>query len=152
MLLLTTVNDTLPPPNEPFRLYRFMIPASHEINDIGFAGMLMTISTPIVAQIQALWLTAYLEGSLDVKESSADMKSEAVLHSQFLKWRYPSSFASSYPSFAFDTLSYFDLLLADLGLRSSRKAGMFSEWFNPYGPEDYRGLVDEWQMKDKQGT
>jgi hypothetical protein len=40
-------------------------------------------------------------------------------------------------------------MLSELGLRTHRKHGRTAEWFSPYGPEDYRGLVDEWRGQNE---
>ena len=148
--------------NRPFRLYRFMVPPAY-INDrsIGFSGMMMSIHTSSCAQAQALWLTAYLSGRLlrDRKPSkegqstrpedfdNQEVQWETVLQSQFGKWRYPAGYGEKFPDFVFDAIPYIDMLLKDLGLKWLRKKSRWSEWFDPYGPEDYRGLVDEWRIE-----
>lgn len=130
-------------PNQPYRLYRFMIPPAL-INDrsIAFAGALMTISTPLIAQTQALWLSSYFDGKIHPEE---DITYETILHSQFGKWRYPAGYGARFPDFAFDALPYLDMLLSELGLSTHRKRGRMAEWFTPYGPEDYKDLIDEWR-------
>ncbi len=181
--------------NMPYLLYRFMVPTADALKDepardIGFTGMIMTISTPLCAQAQALWLTAYLDGKLaprvvsieqrskpsdrdsvasviiengkagatstataiksDVDASSstpsqADIIWETELQNRFGKWRYTAGHGSLFPDFVFDAVPYLDMLLGDLGLQNRRKNGSFwKEIFEPYGPEDYRGLVQEW--------
>ncbi len=146
--------------NRPYRLYRFMIPPSFiEDRSIAFNGMIQSISTATAAQLQALWLTAYLDGKLSFDDKSADrpldskhsveddIQYETILHSQFGKWRYPGGFGARYPDFVFDALPYMDMLLRDLGLESHRKGGWLAECFRPYGPADYKGLIDEWRAK-----
>ena len=51
--------------DQPFRLYRFMVPPAY-INDrsIAYTGMMMSIHTAISAQAQALWITAYFANGL----------------------------------------------------------------------------------------
>lgn len=148
--------------NRPFRLYRFMVPPAY-INDrsIGYTGMMQSIHTALAAQAQALWLTAYFTGRLarDGKPSKIseivkppnfnreEIRWMTVLHSQFGKWRYPGGHGKKYPDFAFDGVPYLDMLLRDLGLRWLRKPSRWSEWFEPYGPRDYKGLVDEWRIE-----
>lgn len=39
-----------------------------------------------------------------------------------------------------------DLMMRDLGLQPNRKQGWKDVW-QPYGPADYRGCVDEWVEK-----
>ena len=148
--------------NRPFRLYRFIVPPAYS-NDrsIGFSGMMMTIHTSSCAQAQALWLTAYLSGCLlhDRKPSKEgqsthaedfadqEVQWETILQSQFGKWRYPAGYGKRFPDFVFDAILYIDMLLKDLGLKWLRKKSRWSEWFDPYGPDDYRGLVDEWRIE-----
>jgi len=38
-----------------------------------------------------------------------------------------------------------DCLLGDIGVSSRRKRGLWKEIFEPYGPKDYKGLVEEWK-------
>lgn len=141
-------------PNQPYRLYRFMVPPSlFEERSIAFAGALMTISTPLIAQTQALWISAYFDSQLRLspthsksqKDGDVDVMYEAVLHSQWAKWRYPAGHGNRFPDFVFDALPYIDLMLRELGLRVRRKQGRMAEMLQPYGPEDYRGLVGEWR-------
>ena len=146
--------------NRPYRLYRFMVPPAFiEDRTIAFNGMTQSFNTASVAQLQALWITAYLDNKLPMDQKTPDQRQnskvsledevgwETILHSQFGKWRYPAGFGARYPDFVFDALPYMDMLLRDLGLESHRKGGMFAECFKPYGPADYRGLVDEWRIK-----
>lgn len=135
--------------NRPFRLHRFMVPPAF-IHDrtIGFSGMMQTINMATVAQAQALWLTAYFGGAIQpVSESKTleEVERETELYSRFGKWRSPAGHGDRFPDFVFDTMPYLDMLLADLGLKGRRKEGIVKEIFEPYGPEDYVGLVDEWK-------
>ena len=141
-------------PNQPYRLYRFTVPPSPALfrsRSIAFAGAHLSVSTVTVAQVQALWITAYFGNdipSLASESSYADNKIawSTVLHSQFGKWRYPAAgggYGERFPDMAFDSLPFVDLLLTDLGLPRHRKGG-WREWFVPYTQADYRGLVTEW--------
>ncbi|KAL5363230.1 hypothetical protein BJX96DRAFT_186669 [Aspergillus floccosus] len=148
----------------PFRLARFMVPpALASARSIAFMGITMTINTTMVAQAQALWIAAYFGGSLapaaretcpeSVKSAlsgkddsvDVDLLWETALHSQFGVHRYPGGFGRRNPDFVFDALPYVDLLLGDLGVDICRKGAM--RWFEPYGMEDYRGLVEEYLSK-----
>jgi hypothetical protein len=131
-----------------YNLYRFMVPPSTvPQRDIAFMGAHMCFFTPQVAQLQALWVAAYMSNSphLQLPTSSETIQYETVLHNRFGKWRYPQGFGESWPDFVFDAVPYVDMLLADLGLNRWRKNGMLAEWFTPYGPKDYKGLVEEFQ-------
>lgn len=151
----------------PWALYRFMVPPSarlHSTRDIAFAGVLMNFTTCMIAHAQSLWISAYFDDQLPAKvlpplrprpeefdstavKSVEDIRYETVLHARFGKWRYPAGHGSQYPDFVFDAMPYVDLLMRDLGLKVHRKKGWFAEATEPYGPEDYRGLVDEFVAK-----
>lgn len=63
------------------------------------------------------------------------------------------------PDLVFDSLSYFDVLMGDLGLDGRRLGGngegkgtcgwWWREWFGCYGPQNYKGLVREWVEKEE---
>ncbi|THZ59995.1 dimethylaniline monooxygenase (N-oxide forming) [Aureobasidium pullulans] len=146
----TSADDT----NQPFTLYRFMAPPKHmlEDNDIAFAGMITTISTPLCAYLQALWITAYLSNTLSrLPSSTLEAEKTALLHSRFGRWRYACGYGARFPDFVFDAVPYLDMLLRDLGIKEKRKGGWLSEIFEAYGPKDYDGVVGEWsEMQKKQ--
>ncbi|CAG8918448.1 unnamed protein product [Penicillium salamii] len=151
----------------PFRLAKFMVPLSLvRERSLAFMGVTMTINTTLIAQAQALWISAYFRGDLtptahercpvavraasDLKmddSSDIDLVWETALHSEFGRYRYPAGFGRRNPDFVFDAIPYVDLMLRELGLPTQRKRGLLARCFQPYGTEDYRGLVDEWKSK-----
>lgn len=133
---------------QPFRLYRFMVPPTLiNCHDIAFSGSMMSISTAICTETQALWIAAYFKKQVSL---ASDAEYEAVLHSRFARWRIPCGFGARFPDMAFDSLPYYDMLLSDLGLQPHRKKGVFENVFSPYGSMDYTGLVDEWSRSKSQ--
>lgn len=58
----------------------------------------------------------------------------------------PKGMFFSLTDFVFDAVPYMDLMMRDLGLQANRKQGWKDVW-QPYGPADYRGCVDEWVEK-----
>ncbi|KAN0067662.1 hypothetical protein V8E54_014227 [Elaphomyces granulatus] len=154
----------------PIRLIRFMVPLStFKERSIVFLGTTLSINIALISQLQALWATAYFDdklvnplmhvrrGSIEddnidrkpiKKSADLDLKWETALQTQFGKWRCPGGLGKRNPDFVFDGVPYMDLLLKDLGLQSHRKSNLFTECFQPYGPSDYRGLVDEWKARD----
>ncbi|KAL4924724.1 flavin-binding monooxygenase-like protein [Aspergillus undulatus] len=55
----------------PYRLTRFMVPASTNLareRSIAFMGVAMTINTPLLAQTQALWISAFFSGKLSLND------------------------------------------------------------------------------------
>lgn len=137
------------PARDPLRLYRFVVPPGYiQDRNIAFAGMVSSVSTSICADTQALWIAAFFDGKLDRLAATEDeVSKEVVLHTNWGKWRYPTGYGASLPDFVFDAVPYFDLLLNDLGLKALRKKGTYAELTEPYGPEDYEGLVEEWRAK-----
>jgi hypothetical protein len=131
----------------PFYLYRFMVPpALVHTRSLAFAGMCSTITTPVCAQAQALWIVAYFNDSLArVPPSVEEATTSAMLHARFCRWRYPAGIGPRAPDFVFEAVPYFDQLLRDLGLNIYRKGSRLQEMVEPYGPEDYKGVVEEWQ-------
>lgn len=144
-------------PLTPYTLYHFIAPPSSKFlatRDIAFMGILMNFTVSTIAHAQSLWVNAYFDDkipSLSNVVSAEDVdkfQHEAVLHSRFCKWRYPAGYGSKYPDFVFDAVPYLDLLLKDMELNIYRKGGgMAAEATDPYGPEDYRTLVDEYKEK-----
>lgn len=134
------------PKTDPYRLYKFMVPPTWvRARNIAFAGMVSTVSTSICATVQALWISAFLDGRLDrFPGTDEEMFQEIMLHTQWGRWRYPTGYGATLPDFVFDAIPYNDLLLNDLGLTVKRKSSWFKELAEPYGPEDYAGLVTEW--------
>lgn len=135
-------------------LYRFMVPPSKTFlghRDIAFAGMMMNFNVPMTCHFQALWINAFFaEKGLalpqwTVSEEFEKLRYNTVFQSRFGKWRYTAGHGDQYPDFVFDALPYVDLLAGDLGLKVHRKAGVIAEMLEPYGPEDYRTVVEEWK-------
>jgi len=132
----------------PYRLFRFMVPLSDlQERSLGFVGAMMTLGTASCAYIQALWLIAYLDGTLQLSPamSPSDIKYQTYLETQYCAIRHAMGYGNQYPDLVFDALPYFDILLSDLGLTAKRKRSFRKEYFGSYGPEDYRGLIDQWK-------
>ncbi|KZT21081.1 FAD/NAD(P)-binding domain-containing protein [Neolentinus lepideus HHB14362 ss-1] len=131
----------------PYRLYRAMVPPVF-ITDrsIVFCGTLQSFNTPLIAQTQSLWATAYLDGKLPL-DSTEHVNADTVLHSQFCRWRCPEGRGKEYPDIVFDGIPYIDMLLNDMRLKRHRKKNILAECFQPYTVVDYRGVVDEWRTK-----
>ncbi|KAF3055259.1 hypothetical protein GL218_07475 [Daldinia childiae] len=150
-------------PLTPYMLHRFLVPASPRFlrpRDIAFIGHQTNFSNIITAHITGLWVSAYFSGKLtrdpskavDDKEEMEKLQYETVLHNRFGKWRYPTEWGNKGPNFTFDAVPYFDLLQRDLGLNPFRKSNTLTEMYDPYGPEDYRYINEEWLEKQAQAS
>ncbi|CAO2647203.1 Nn.00g081250.m01.CDS01 [Neocucurbitaria sp. VM-36] len=135
---------------EPYRLYRFMIPPAFiENRTLAFAGAYRSPATTIIAQTQALWITAFFDRQVPALAATDDKTAqrlmyETVLHTQYGKWRYSRGFGARFPELWFDCLPYVDLMLRDIGVQNQRKKTWWAERFKPYMPTDYVGIVDEY--------
>lgn len=136
-----------PKESDPYRMYRFIVPPTMVAKrNLAFAGMVSTINTCICATVQGLWISAFLDGQLDRVASTEDeITHEVMLHTQWGKWRYPCGYGASLPDMVFDALPYATMLLNDCGVNTHRKGGGVGEIFKPYGPEDFKGLIEEWK-------
>ncbi|KAI1499254.1 hypothetical protein F5X99DRAFT_291353 [Biscogniauxia marginata] len=145
-------------PLTPYMLYRFLVPPSPRFlrtRDVAFVGMISNFSNLITAQISGLWISAYFSGKLTVdpaaviddEASLKELQYGTVLYNRWGKWRYPTDWGNRNPNFIFDAIAYLDLLQRDLGLSPYRKKGWLAEISDPYGPEDYRNIDDEWMAK-----
>ncbi|ORY12034.1 flavin-binding monooxygenase-like protein-like protein [Clohesyomyces aquaticus] len=151
---------TTDPNQRPYRLYRFLVPPTDiHRRSIGFAGALMSLGNASCAYLQSLWLTAYLDGTLSLPNMPLEqLKYETYRDTQYCVIRNAMGYGNKFPDLVFDSLPYFDLLLQDLGFEAKRKGKLLgmtnwgAECFKSYGPEDYRGLVAEWQRRRLEGN
>lgn len=145
-----------------YRLYRFLVPPSLEISaqrNIAFIGAHLALNAIPIAQMQALWITAFFMDEIPhLKPDLVDRNKvgyETILHNEYSAIRHPCPAGGAggrCPDLAFDCLSYVDLLMDDLGLekyRKHKKGGIWSETFHRYSPSDYKGIVHEWLNQTK---
>lgn len=156
-------------------LYRFMVPANASLlrtRDLAFAGSAANFGSPLCAFVQGLWISAYFDGKLDRDPGAAAaaaamtqktsskgargskkpgkltmdaVRYDAVLHGRFKELKYPDPAGQDATSLLFEMIPYLDTLMADLGLKAYRKDPYWKELFESYGPEDYKGINDEWK-------
>lgn len=157
-----TVNPSVPSSSRlaPYHLHRFVVPPSPALlatRDVAFTGYMMNFVHAVVSHVHGIWITAYFDGELSPSavpppsdaEALEELRYQNVLHNRFGRWRYPSGHGHQFPDFVFDAVPYIDLLLSDLGLVAHRKNGWLTEITQPYGPADYKDLVEEWRAKKR---
>ncbi|KAI0804085.1 FAD/NAD(P)-binding domain-containing protein [Xylaria sp. FL0064] len=155
--LHTGIPLLLDPGETPYQLYRFLVPASPRFlkqRNIAFIGMHRSVHAMIVAQAQALWVTAFFENRLPEKLDPEKVYRSTILHTEYGRLRRPresGGSGASFPDLVFDSIPYTDLLLEDLGLRTMRKRGLWANVMQPHLPADYRGLLLEWLAKNGRG-
>jgi hypothetical protein len=134
-----------------------MVPVSNlQDRSIGFAGALMTLGNAPCAYLQSLWLAAYLDGTLELPNQSAEqLEHETYRETQYCVVRNAMGYGNKFPDLVFDSLPYFDAIMRDLGFEGKRKGALLgmknwvAECWKSYGPEDYKGLVDQWERRLK---
>lgn len=103
----------------------------------------------MMAELQALWAVAYLDGKIDLRERGQNgvetleaMEKEVAEVGVWGRKRYLNLGEKS-ANVTFEFMPYFDTLLKDLGLETQRKGSWLEEWWGTYTPRDYRGIVQE---------
>ncbi|RMZ80489.1 hypothetical protein DV737_g3018, partial [Chaetothyriales sp. CBS 132003] len=135
----------------PNRHYRRLIPptaVAQKDRTIFFPGMVHSIFTPLIAETQALWGSAYLLGHLDLP-SEDEMNLEIATFNAWTRKRYLSQ-GRKHAYAIFDFLSYIDVLCGDLGIKTARKSNWFSELFVRYKPCDYEGMLEEFVQAQRE--
>ncbi|KAL2844528.1 hypothetical protein BJY01DRAFT_248145 [Aspergillus pseudoustus] len=141
--------------DSPFPLlYRDIIPLEEthlQSKSVAFIGMSVSIHAALVAQAQALWITAFLSDQLyHLRVGSMNherIRGRAIVDRVYGEVRRPretGGLAGRHADLVFDSLSYVDVLLSDLAVPCMRKKNWPRELTDPYCLADYRGLVQEW--------
>ena len=159
-----------PPPSTmtPWRLFRKIAPAklavAHDYS-IAFVSLVSNNQVANYAEISGLWAVAYLEGKLtnspadSVLGDKLKMDNYVAEMTNFMARRYLGR--KDVPDAAMEIQDCTDVMMQDMGLRVDRKrlntkAGLLelrawkAEWFSPYMPKDYRGVVQEFLNRDKE--
>ncbi len=139
-----------------YRLYRFLVPWQPrflETRNFAVIGAHLSIHAVLLAQVQALWITAYFQDRLpnlarSDPQALARARSDAFLHAEYERLRHPPEAGGSgehFPDLVFDSIPYVDMLLRDMGLQTRRKGNWWKEMIEPYRLSDYRAIAQEWQ-------
>ncbi|KAF2161924.1 hypothetical protein M409DRAFT_69447 [Zasmidium cellare ATCC 36951] len=138
----------------PYRLYRYVVPSSERLlgaRNLAFVGIDFSLQTVVLAQAQALWITAFFKDRLPhMRGSALDHKQilhDTILQSEYQELRRPKiagGAGEKFPDLVFDSIPYVDILLGDLGLEAKRKGNNFRDLMTPYTLKHYRGLVQDW--------
>ena len=144
-------------PTSQYQLYRMVVPSQTvclQNKNIAFIGLHSSIHAVLVAQAQALWITAFFEDKVEhLSPFNIDFKAvkfNSILENVYGRMRRPKESggaAGKYPDLVWDSLPYVDTLLRDLGLSPNRKSSWWKERFEVYLPRDYRGIIEEWKRK-----
>ena len=130
------------------QLYRHVI--HPRIPALAFAGFNHGFMHVPAVEVGMLWLCAYLRGDL-VLPTVEEME-RSMQHIQAWKRAHIAFEPSRSCNVNLRFQQYIDILLADLGVSPYRKLpNVLAEVFARYGPEDYRGVVGEYERQRQRG-
>ena len=133
-----------------FRMYRQVLSPrllARQDRSIAFVGYVSNAQTAACSEILALWAVAWMEGLMPkALPTEAQMNGDVARVNAWMARRYGVRGRRD-PEIVLEIQTFLDRLMEDLGLRVYRKAnGVFGpllEWVVPYGPLDYKGMVEE---------
>ncbi|EJP63777.1 Flavin-binding monooxygenase-like family protein [Beauveria bassiana ARSEF 2860] len=100
------------------------------------------LSCNLYGPLPSLWAVAYLLGEVNLP-SEEDMVKEIAEWNAWTRRRY-GAVGERYPYALFDWIVYLDRLLKDLGVKSQRNGNALVDFFKPYGPQSYHGVIEEY--------
>ena len=124
------------------RLYNCMVPL--EDDSIVFLGRAHLSNSFRAAEAQAIWATAFFDGSITLPPLD-QARQEVAYMNAFSRRRYPSHGAAGDNLF-FELIWYTDKLMDEVGLKSHRR-GWWSDLVDPCLATDYKGMKDEYRRK-----
>ncbi|KAL8791842.1 MAG: hypothetical protein Q9195_005578 [Heterodermia aff. obscurata] len=139
----------LAPTQTPFRLYKAMAPPSdvHATHSLVFLGRLVVGNNFLVAEAQALWAVAYLDGRIRAPSSRAAVEREVAETVAWDRRRYLNK-GEMGCWFYYDVVDYCEGLLEQLGLGAHRRGkGLVGGLMDPWFARDFEGVVGEYRGK-----
>jgi len=118
-------------------LYRQILPP--HVRNLAFIGKAATISNISSYGIQAEWLARMLNGSIPHPNKST-MENEIAAHKEWSRSWMPQTCSRASLILLHQT-HYHDALLRDMGENPLRKSNIVEEYFGPYQPRDYDGIM-----------
>ena len=134
------------PKETPFRLYKSMVPAVDNTRSVVFLGKMVVGNNFRVAEAQALWAVAYLDGSIQKLPSRTQMEKEIAETVAWDRRRYLNK-GELGSWFYFDVVDYTDALFEQLELSSHRKKSLMGNLMEPCFAADLKSMGDEYKRK-----
>lgn len=124
------------------KLYKGIAPLQD--HSIAFLGHIDSSNSFRAAEVQAIWTTAYFDGSINMPPPEQAQKEVAFMNA-FSRRRYPSRGQKGDCVFG-ELIWYSDDLLQDVGLKSHQK-GLWSNWVEPCLQADLKNMPNEYRKK-----
>ncbi|CAI7592139.1 unnamed protein product [Penicillium palitans] len=142
----------------PYRLFRRMVaPELVARGDRSFAtlGVILSSTIAVVAEVQALWVAAFLTGGLDSPVDINSTPNQALSLGNLSLEAMENVISEDMvlgsltgTGLEVEAIQYNDMLLRDLGLNPHRLGGgLYTELTGVYKPSVYAGIVDEWKSR-----
>lgn len=126
----------------PNRMYHLIAPLCD--GSVAFMGNVYVPNGFRIAEAQAIWTTAYLDGELQLPPKE-EMRKEIARVNSYIRRRYPTQGAlGNY--LLYDVMGYVDRLFSDVSLTSHRK-GWWSDLVYPVVVKDLVGTTKEYLEK-----
>ncbi|KAI9370421.1 hypothetical protein BJX61DRAFT_548963 [Aspergillus egyptiacus] len=141
----TFKNPNPPTPNAHRLFRRIAAPSLIAEGDRSFAviGAVYTANATVVAEVQALWVAAFLTGGLDRDDPNGPLADPERVYEAVAKEVVWARLTAT--GLSVDTFKYNDTLMNDLGLNPYRMGGRWwRELLAVYRPSSYAGIVEEW--------
>jgi hypothetical protein len=132
----------------PTRMYHHIAPL-HDPT-IAFLGNVIVPNGFRIAEVQAIWTTAYLDNKLRLPPAS-EMQLEIARVTAYIKRRYPKQAELGDNCILYESMGYVDKLLSDVGLSSHRK-GWWADLVYPVVVKYLSGTTREYLEKHGGGA
>lgn len=122
-------------------LYRHVL--HPDIPRLAFAGFNHGLYHWPAAEMAMVWIGALLRGDIELPTRDEMLASASRVH----EWKRANTMFEPTRAYLISNRfhNYLDVLLAELGVTPRRKASLFSELNDAYGPADYRGVFEEYE-------
>lgn len=131
----------------PNRMYHLIAPLDDD--SIAFMGNVYVPNGFRIAEAQAIWTTAYLDGKVELPPKE-EMRKEIARVTTYIRRRYPKQ-GELGNYILYDVMGYVDKLFSEVGLTSHRK-GWWSDLVYPVVVKDLHGTTKEYLEKHGGGV
>lgn len=107
------------------------------LKNFAVVGIINTYCNPLYTNIQAIWLSEVLRGRVRLPGDFA-MNEDIIKRKEYTRKIINGEATISFSWFPYPMI---DQMLRDMGVSEVRKKNLYSYWFDPISPEDYKEVV-----------